>query len=57
MAKIRDACMTGVIHKDVRLAGCQYGGEMRLRTTTHSLDVPMDNITGMDVVKAVGDLR
>jgi len=57
MAKIRDACMTGVVHKDVRLAGCQYGGEIRFRLTTHSLDTPMNHITGVDVVEALCNLR
>jgi len=30
---------------------------MRFRTATHSLDAPVNNITRMDVVKTIDNLR
>ena len=46
--------MTGAVHEDVRLAGCQYGGKIIFRTTTYSLEAPMDDIAGVEVAKALG---
>ena len=43
LAKIGDACMTGVVHEDVKLIGYQYGGAARFRMTTYSFDAPMNN--------------
>jgi hypothetical protein len=54
--KIRDSCMTGVVHKDIWLTGCQYGGETRFRTTTYPLEVPMNDIAGVEVAEALGDV-
>ena len=51
LGKVRDARMTGVVDKDVWLAGCQYGGEAGFRTNTHSLEVPMNHIAGVEVVE------
>jgi len=56
-AKIRDACMAGVVHKDVRLAGYQYGGETRFRNTTYSLDAPMNHTAGVKVAEALSDVE
>jgi len=56
-AKIRDACMTRVVHKDVRLAKCQHGSEMRSRTTTYPPEVPMNYIAGVEVAEALSDVR
>jgi hypothetical protein len=43
-AKIRDSSMTGAIHKGVWLDVCQYGGKIRGRTTTYSLEVPVKRL-------------
>jgi len=40
-----------VVHKDVWLTRCQYGGETRLGTTTYSLEVPVNHIAGMEVAE------
>jgi len=53
-AKISDACTTGVVHKDVSLAGYQYSCETRSRTVTHSLEVPVNHTARVEVAKAVG---
>ena len=55
--KIRDACMTGVVHKDVRLVECQYGSATRFRTATYSLEAPMNHIAGVDVAQALSNVR
>ena len=54
--KIRDPRTTGGIHKDVLLAGCQCGDEMRFRIITHSLEISMNHVARVKVVKAVGDI-
>ena len=41
-AKIRDACMAGVVQKDIYLARYQWGCEAGFEKTTHSLEVPMN---------------
>ena len=56
-AEIGDPRMTGIIHKDVRLVGRQRAGETRFRTATYSLEVPVNDITGMEVAEALGDVR
>jgi len=53
-AEVSDACTTGVVHKDVSLAGCQYSCETRSRTATHSLEVPVNHTARVEVAKAVG---
>ena len=56
-AEIGDPCMTGVVHEDVRLAVCQCGHEARFRTATYSLEVPMNDIAGVEVAEAFSDVR
>ena len=48
--------MTGVVDKDVRLAEHQYGCKTRSRITTYSLEVPMNDIAGVEVAEALGDV-
>jgi hypothetical protein len=55
-AKIRQACMTSGVHKDIWLVGCQCGGETRFRTTTYTLEISMNNIAGVEVVEALSDV-
>ena len=55
-AKIRQTCMTGVVHKDVLLDMYQYGGEARHGTTTYPLEVPMNDIAGVEVAEALSDV-
>ena len=56
-AKIGDAWMTGVIHKNVRLVRCEYLDKRISRKTTYSLEVPMDDIAGVEVAEALGDTK
>jgi hypothetical protein len=55
--EIRDPCTTSGIDKDVWLGTCQYGGETRFRTITHSLEISMDRIARVEVVEAFSDIR
>jgi hypothetical protein len=55
-AKVREMCMTAVVHKDVWLDVCQCGGKTRFRTTTYSLEVPMNNIAGVEIAEALSDV-
>ena len=55
-AEICEARMTGIVHKDVWLGVYQCGGETRLRVTTYSLEVPMNDIAGVEVTEALSDV-
>ena len=56
-AKIRNTCITRVVHKDVWLAGESISGKTGFRTTTHSLEVPVNHIAGVKVAEALSDIR
>ena len=56
-AKICETRMTGIIHKNVVLAGCQCGDETRLGAITYPLEVPVNNIAGLEVVEAPSYVR
>jgi hypothetical protein len=49
--------MADTIHKDIWLDRCQHGGKMGLRTITHSLEITMNYIAGVEVVKAFSNIR
>jgi len=51
--KICDACTTGVIHENVWLAGCQNDGEMKFRTRAYPLEITVNDVVGMEIVKAL----
>jgi hypothetical protein len=55
-AKICESGMAGAIHKDIWLDRCQYGGETKVGTTKHSLEVPMNDIAGVEVGDTPGDV-
>ena len=55
-AKIRQTRMAGVIHKDVWLDGCQCGSEARLEIITYSLEIPVNDIAGVEVTEALSDV-
>jgi hypothetical protein len=48
--------MTKIVHKDVWLARCKYGGETGCRTTTYSLEVPMNHIASVEVAEALSNI-
>jgi len=56
-AEIRDACMTGVVHKDIWLAECQCCSKRGSRTTAYSLDIPVNYIASMKVSETLSDVR
>jgi len=56
-AKIRDACVTTVVHEDIRLAECQRDGKPRFRTISYSFEVPVNHIAGVEVAEALSDVR
>ena len=49
--------MTGVVHKDIRLARCQCGGDLRLRTATYPFEVPVNDVAGVEIAEALSDVR
>jgi len=55
-AKICDPCTTGGVYEDVPLGGYQYWDEARSRIT-HSLEIPVSHIAGVEEVEAFGDIR
>ena len=55
-AKICESSMTGAIHNGVSLDVHQYSGETRVRTTTHSLKVPMNDVAGVEVAETPSDV-
>jgi len=55
-AKIGDACMTRVVHQDVRLAERQRSSEMRFRTATYSLEIPVNHVAGVEVAEALSNI-
>ena len=55
-SKISDSRVTGVIHKDVALTEREYNFETKF-TATHSFEVPMDLVAGMQVVQTLSDVR
>jgi hypothetical protein len=55
-AKICDVHVSDVVHKDVWLAECQYSGETIFGITTYTLEVPVDDIAGVEVVEAPSDI-
>ena len=56
-AEIRDDRTTGVVNEDIWLTGSQHGGEMRYKTTTYTLEVPVYHITRVEVAEAFSDVR
>jgi hypothetical protein len=55
-AKVRETCMTGVVHKDVWLDVCQCGGKIRSRTTTYPLEASVNDIVGVEVAEALSNV-
>ena len=55
-AKVCETCMIGVVHKDVWLDVCQCGGKTRSRSTTYPLEVPVNDIAGVEVAEALSDV-
>ena len=55
-AEISDACISGAIHQDIWLISYQHNSKARLKTSTYSLEVPMNYIAGVEVTEAVNDV-
>jgi len=53
--KVRNACTTRLIYKDVLLAGCQHG-KTRVRIATYRLEVPMDHVAAVEVAETLSDI-
>ena len=56
-AKIRDPCAAGGVNKDIWLETCEYNGERGFGTTTYSLKITMNYVAGVEVIKALSDIR
>ena len=54
-AKISDARTAGVVDENVWLARCQYGGEAGDRIPTYTLEVPVNHLTGVEVIETLSD--
>ena len=56
--EICDSCMViRDVHDDIRLSECQYGGEMKFKITTYSLEIPMNQTVGVEVVEAFRNVK
>ena len=55
-AKVRDDRTVGAIHKDVFLAGYQYGCGTKFTTFTYSLEVTMNYIARVEVAETLSDV-
>ena len=55
-SKIGDTWVASFINEDIRLGGHKHG-EMRARVSTHALKVAMNQVAGMEVFKAFGDIE
>ena len=53
--EVRDLRTTVGTHKDVRLTECQ-DGRMRPETITYSLEISMNHVAGVEIVKAIGNI-
>ena len=54
---ICDHCVAGGVHKDVQLVRYQYAVVKRSRMTTYSLEIPVNNIAGVEVIQTFCDIR
>ena len=54
--KICDPCMAGGIHKDIWLDTYQYGGKAAYGRITHSFEITVNYIAGVEEVKALSDI-
>ena len=55
-AKVRKTRMTAVVHKDVWLDVCQCDGRTRFKTITYPLEVPVNDIAGVEIAEALSDV-
>jgi len=54
--EIRDSRVASGIHEDVWLDTCQNCGKTGLISITYSLEITMDYVAGMEIVKAASDI-
>jgi hypothetical protein len=52
--EICETRVTGIIHEDVWLGAYQCDGETKLGVTTYTLEVPVNDITGVEVAETPG---
>ena len=55
--EIRDLCMINGIHEDIRLDARQHGGKTWLRVITYSLEIATNYVAGVEIIKAISDVR
>jgi len=55
-AEIRNTCMAGAVHQDVRLICYEYRNKTRSGTGTYTLEVSMNNIAGVEITEAISDI-
>ena len=59
-AKVRNTCVGDIvdnIHEYVHLVGREYYGGTTFGTTTYTLEISVDHVTGVQVAEALRDLR
>ena len=56
LIKICDPRMAGGIYKDIWLDMHQHGSKTGVRTTTYSLEIPVNHIAGVEVTKSLRDV-
>jgi hypothetical protein len=55
--EIRDSCMAGLIHEDIWLDTSQRGLKTGLISITHSFQITVNNVAGVEKVKTFSDIR
>lgn len=56
-AKICDESIARVVYEDIWLGRCQYDGETRFGTATHSLKVPVSYVVGVEIAESISDIQ
>ena len=49
--------MAGGVYKDVWLVGCQYASGKPIKIIAYSLEISVDHVAGVEVIKAFRDIR
>jgi len=55
-AKVGDACMTRVVHKDVLLTERYWDGEMRIGTT-YPFQISVNHVARVEILEARNNVR
>ena len=54
--KVCDPRLAGGVHKDILLAGVNTVEKLEIEITTHSIELTMNHVAGMEVTEAPSDV-